>query len=500
MTEKSVIIIGAGIAGLSAGIYAQMNGYKTQIFEMGIKPGGLCTAWERKGYIIDGCLNWLVGTSPQSSYHHLWLEVGALKGQQIVNLDQFMQVESATGKTITFYCDIDKLEQHLIENAPEDAQPISEMAKAVRRFAHFDMPADKAPELYSPIDKIKMFSKMSPYMGDLQKWGKLSVKDFAARFQNPGLREACLAILPPDFSAISLIFMLGWMTAKNAGYIIGGSMELSLALEKRYCELGGKINYKCGVEKILVENGQAVGIRLANSTEHKADYVISAADGHSTIYEMLEGKYTDSTIDDYYKMPLFQPLVYIGLGINRSFSDIAQLISGMAIPLDKPITIGEKANRSLFVHAFNYDPSFASSGKTSLIVSFESDFSYWAELNQNQAAYDAEKERIAVAVVTALNKRFPGLAKEVEMWDVSTPVTFYRYTGNWQGSFEGFIVTPQNFTMQMKKTLPGLSNFYMAGQWVQPGGGLPTALTTGCHVIQILCNKDKKKYTATIPK
>ncbi len=60
--DKSVIIIGAGIGGLSTGCYAQMNGYKTRIFEMGDKPGGLCTAWQRKGYIIDGCLHWLVGS------------------------------------------------------------------------------------------------------------------------------------------------------------------------------------------------------------------------------------------------------------------------------------------------------------------------------------------------------------------------------------------------------------------------------------------------------
>ena len=51
--EKSIIIIGGGIAGLSAGCYAQMNGYQSQIFEMHHLPGGLCTAWERKGYVFD---------------------------------------------------------------------------------------------------------------------------------------------------------------------------------------------------------------------------------------------------------------------------------------------------------------------------------------------------------------------------------------------------------------------------------------------------------------
>ena len=55
MTDKSIMITGAGIAGLSAGCYAQMDGYRTQIFELHNIPGGLCTAWKRQGYVCDGC-------------------------------------------------------------------------------------------------------------------------------------------------------------------------------------------------------------------------------------------------------------------------------------------------------------------------------------------------------------------------------------------------------------------------------------------------------------
>ena len=59
--DRSIIIIGGGIAGL-AGCYGQMNGYQTQIFELHDKPGGLCTAWQRRGYTFDGCIEWLVGS------------------------------------------------------------------------------------------------------------------------------------------------------------------------------------------------------------------------------------------------------------------------------------------------------------------------------------------------------------------------------------------------------------------------------------------------------
>lgn len=63
-TGKSLAIVGGGIAGLCAGCYAQMNGYRSRIYEMHDLPGGLMTAWERKGYTIDYCIQWLVGANP----------------------------------------------------------------------------------------------------------------------------------------------------------------------------------------------------------------------------------------------------------------------------------------------------------------------------------------------------------------------------------------------------------------------------------------------------
>jgi len=84
---KSMIIIGAGIAGLSAGCYGQMNGYRSRIFEMHDLPGGLCTSWKRKGYTIDGCMHFLLGSNPGTGFYRIWEELGAVQGRQMVNQD-----------------------------------------------------------------------------------------------------------------------------------------------------------------------------------------------------------------------------------------------------------------------------------------------------------------------------------------------------------------------------------------------------------------------------
>lgn len=182
MMTKSVVIIGAGVAGLSAGCYLQMNNYETEIFEMHDKPGGLCTSWKRKDYTFDGCIHWLVGSSPSSSIYKVWMELHAIQDKEIVNFDEFCRIEGRGGEVFTVYTDADRLEE-MLRISPEDKQVISEFINAVREFAKIDLPVDKAPELYGPIDGIKFLIKFYPYPKLLRKWKKITIGSYAKRFK-----------------------------------------------------------------------------------------------------------------------------------------------------------------------------------------------------------------------------------------------------------------------------------------------------------------------------
>ena len=215
---------------------------------------------------------------------------------------------------------------------------------------------------------------------------------------------------------------------------------------------------------------------------------------------MLDGKYIDEKIRGYYdNFQLFTPLVYVGLGVNRRFDDLPPTGIGIVFPLKKPITIAIEERTTLHAKIYNYDPTLAPERKTVINVQFETDYDYWETLYKEPERYKVEKEQIANTVVGLLNHRFPGLASQVEMRDVATPMTWVRYTGNWRGSYEGWLLTPKTFMTRMSKTLPGLDNFYMAGQWVNPGGGMPAAAMSGSHTIQIICKKDKKKFVTSTP-
>ena len=499
-SDNSIIIIGAGFAGIGTGIYAQMNGYQTQIFEMHDKPGGLCTSWKRKGYTFDGCIHWLVGSNPQSGFNRLWQEVGIAQGREFINMDEYMRLEGADGRKLIFYSDIDRLEKHLLEFSPTDEKHIKDFIRGIRICLPFDQPAENVPLFTRLLKKLKIGVNFLVNGKKMQEWMKITAQDFAGRIKDPLLAEAFKEMWIPEFSMFFMLFTFAYLHNKNAGYPIGGSMPMSEALADRYEKLGGKIHYSKRVEKIIVEENKAVGIIFKDGTETRSEKIISAADGYSTIFNMLNGKYADEKIrEPYEKWLIFQPLIFVGLGVNRTFENEPLSVSGFSIPLRQPVEIGDTVRNRLWVHIYNHDPSLAPEGKSTIIVMLDSVHDYWKKLSEDRDAYRKKKEEIAETVVSLLDQRFPGLASRIEVTDVATPLTFERYTGNWQGSFEGWLITPENSKVLMKpmsQRLPGLENFYMCGQWIEPGGGLPTSIMSGRRLVKTLCKADRKKFRA----
>jgi phytoene dehydrogenase-like protein len=495
--KKSIAIIGAGIAGLSAGVYGRMNGYDTTIFEFHDKPGGLCTSWKCKGFIFDGCIHWLVGTNPKSGMNRMWRQLGALIDTEIIDHEEFLRVEDKDGKQFILYTNIDRLEEHMKELSPSDAETIDELTAALRKFTKFSSISDDMYEEKGAISKIGTGIKMMPFFRELSRYSKITIAEYSRRFKDKFLRgsfENCFGL--PEFPLIGLFMTIAWMHNRDAGYPVGGSLEFSKSIERHYLKLNGKIRYKSRVDKIIVDNNRAMGVRLADGTEHLADYVISAADGRTTIFEMLEGHYVSDEIKGYYKnLPTFRGNVQVSMGVKR---DLSKEPSLLLFPLEEPIMVaGEKRDRMGY-HHFCYDPTLAPKGKSVVLVGFDSDYEYWKELSGDRKAYEDEKRRIADTVIDILNKRWKGFSKDIEAVDVATPLTTEQYTGNWKGSIEGWLITKETMKMMfgkgMSKTLPGLDNFYMAGQWVEPGGGLPPAAQSGRKAIRMICKRDGRKF------
>ncbi len=131
----------------------------------------------------------------------------------------------------------------------------------------------------------------------------------------------------------------------------------------------------------------------------------------------------------------------------------------------------------------------------------DTSYAYWKELSKERGLYKAEKEKVSSIVIDELNKFIPGIKDQVEIMDVATPLTFERYTGNWQG-MQAWPVGPslvESAAGGFTRTLPGLENFYMAGQWADASVGLAAAAASGRRLIQMLCEKDGKQFVTMAP-
>lgn len=499
--EKSIIIIGAGFAGLAAGIYARLNGYSARIIEMHNQPGGLCTSWNRKGFTFDGCIHWLVGSSPRSGLHDIWEETGIIQERKFLDLEEYFRIEDhATGRTLVFHTDVDKLEKNLLEFSPADRLAIKEFTEGIRMCMHFDSPS-KHDSLITRLGKQASTVSLFLTRGrKLRKWMHITASQFSGRFEDPLLREAFMQMWIPEFSMFFMLFTFAYLHNRNAGYPLGGSKPMSEAMEARFKDIGGEILYNSKVVKIITSADKATGVMLEDGTRLMADRIISAADGHSTLFEMLEDRYGDkSSRMPYSEWLTFPPLIYVSLGVNRRFDDVPKSVSGFTFRLKEPVAIAGKFRTWLPVHVYNHDPSLAPQGKTTVTVMLESDYDYWKALEGDRKKYLEKKDEIAGLVISLLGQKFPGISSDIEVTDVATPLTFERYTGNWKGSFEGWLITPANSGVifkPMSQKIAGLNSFYMCGQWVEPGGGLPTSVMSAKRLLKTICREDGKKFRA----
>ncbi len=493
-----VIIIGAGLAGLTAGVYARLNGYSAKIFEHHRHPGGVVATWKRGEYTIEGGMHFLMGYRPGTPIYDLYQEVGLYPGLEVAPLDEYLNfVDVDSGRSIQLSGDLDRVQKALVEISPEDAALIKGIIAGAKVMAASDFGMGalaKAPALLTPIDMVKMFWSMRSYARLFVGRYNQEVKEYTAGVKSPMLKKVIDNMFLPEVPVWFVMMILGMASEGQLGVIKNGSRDFAERLAGRFKALGGEIAYRSTVKEIIVENDKAVGVRLEDGTEHQASTVISAGDGHRTVFELLKGKYIDKkTRVRYETWPLMTPFSTVDFGVKRTFEGEPPL---SIYSLREPIVAAGDRHSMIVVRIFNYTKAFAPPGKSVIQALLETDWDSWEQAREDMSKYKARKEALAAAALDFLETRYPGISGQVEVTDVATPYTLYRYTLNWKGAYEGWAPTPKNITKTIKRTLPGLDRFYLAGQWVAPGGGVPVSMYTGKHAIQMMCKRDKKEWMA----
>jgi phytoene dehydrogenase-like protein len=499
MQTKTIAIIGAGLAGLAAGVYAQMNGYCSIIFEHHSQPGGVAAWWRRGAYHVDGGIHFLMGHRAGQPLYELYRTLGAATPDSVVDMKEYgAYVDEATGKSVLLSADLPQIADALCRLSPADAKALTGLFAAAQDFrsaAVFDLGMGNPPELAGRLSALKQYWGMRGILKYFVGPYSRTAAEFARDLHDPMVRCVIENLFLPEVPVWFLLMLLGLLANRHMGLLTTGCEGFVRPIEARYRALGGEVRYRARVERILVEGDRTVGVQLADGERIPADVVISAADGRSTLFDLLDGRYIDAKTQARYRdwKPI-TPWMMLSYGVAREFPGEPHFTT---YRLAEPITVGSGRVDLLGVRVFNFSSHFAPPGKTVIQPSFETSWSYWDELlRRDRGAYEAEKARVSAEVLRRLEAHYPGLSSQVEMTDVATPYTTWRYTYNWQGAYQGWRPSAAQMVTTLPRTLPGLSGFIMAGQWVTPGGGVPTVLISGRDAIRILCRQEDRTFVA----
>lgn len=490
--KEKAVIIGGGIAGLAAGIYALKAGFDAEIYEKNAIPGGECIGWNRKGFHIDNCIHWLTGTKKGTDLYEVWKTVGALTDDtQYAPIDAFFS-STYKGESVTLWNDLERTERELIAVSPEDEEEIKHFIRCVEISKQCVYPIGKPMEMWGIKDYISMGASMKDFPKVMKEFGKISLEEYSKRFRSPLLQKMICDYLPKEYLAYSFFVSYATIADGNGGVPMGASLQMSLRMEKKFKDLGGVIYYNKSASQIVIEGRKAAEVKFEDGTSVKADHVIPAVDTYILFEKLLSKKYMPKELKAAYDEPKKYPAIS-GFQVAYATSADFRMESETTFIEIEPVMVGSRTFNRMYVKIYGYDPLCVKDGRQVIqtcISQYDDDFEYWKSLDKEE--YARVKEELVRKVSERIEEAFPKLKGGLEFLDAWTPLTYERYCNAYHGSYMSFVATPYGKQVKLKGQLKGIDNLYLAGQWTTSPGGLPVAVASGKFAIQRLLKRQHR--------
>jgi phytoene desaturase len=184
------------------------------------------------------------------------------------------------------------------------------------------------------------------------------------------------------------------------------------------------------------------------------------------------------------------PVVFASFGVENPYPQSPGLLN---IDHLEPFEVGGRRCETMYLRVCNDDPCYAPPGHSVVQALLPTDYDWWATRG---TGYNAAKDLIGDAILTKLEPHFPGIRSALRLTDVATPLTYWSMARSWRGAYEGWLPNREDVYGHVDKKLRGLQGLYMAGQWVEPGGGVPMVVLSGRQVVELLCHDAGEPFVA----
>ena len=473
-----LIVIGAGISGLTAAIYARRSGWETLILEKAATPGGLSTSWSRKGYTFEGGIHWLIGAIDAIPLHSVWVETGALQENNPVFFKDPVYTLVDGEDRIPLYRDL----HGLPVKGLRDRLALLSLKFHLWCFRYFHQPITdlrglkvRHPRPFSVLEYVRMLPAvlLTPLLM-LQ-----SSRFYAKRFSNKQIRNLLAAVVNPRNNALSMIYTLSTFSAGDSGYPAGGSVRMAGNMARTFTSLGGEIRYRTPALGIEPAAGRW-SVRTEGETL-EADAVIISADARTAIDRLFREPLQDRWARKMRRGLETTQCMFMGIGLRTSLPDWPR---SMQVVLRKPFQAAGLTFGTLVVDNYSRETDFAPEGCSVLTCLLHGpSYAFWKEARE-KGSYVQEKQAVMERFIEALSEEIPAIRGQVAVTDMATPLTYERYCGTFEGSYMTNWPALRTVCHAPIRYKPGL---YFTGQRTLYSGGLPPAAQSGRMVAQALC-------------
>lgn len=508
-TDCDVIVIGAGIAGLTASAILNRAGLRVLALEEQERPGGYFQGFARKGFSFDSSIQWLNNCNENGFI----TDVLRFIGDDYPRCRKMTRIRRYKGESFDYLLtsDPDQLRDRLLHDFPGEGEGIRRFfADCKKNAARFDVLRHRmrAVETMPFLQRLVFGMRMLRWVLPVWKFLRISAEKGLKRYFRDGAVQALFCC---EEKFMSVMMPICWAYAGDFQSPPPGGVEAFVRwLRARVETPSSRLLLRSRVERVLVEDGRATGVVLADGREVSGRCIIAACDSGSLFERMLPaGTVPEKRLRRLREADIYPSsvTVFLGLDCNASALGIGEELINLTIDAQPRAdhSSGDPRKGSLTVQAPSVrDGTLAPAGKSTLTIHCSARFEhedFW-RTGENFArgpAYRELKLRFADILIDRVEKALAvDLRRHIEVQEVATPITYWRYTRNRRGSIMGATPSDRNIKNKLAGLRTPLQNLFLGGHWAVYGGGMPMAVQAAANASLLVMQRLKNPAFARL--
>jgi phytoene dehydrogenase-like protein len=501
MENYDFIIVGAGMGGLSAANFLAKHNKKVLVLEKHSVPGGLVTSFARKEVHFDLGIHGLYELKENQTIPQFLEYWGAPPIPTVpCNGDMNCYID---GKKHVFKHG--SIKEDFKREFPEYEDDVDSLFAIMERINTEMFSGKEAPE--PPYDlnlfQLIMFGMKSKKQRPmLMKYGNKEAKKILDRFtDSEELKSAIYSYCP--YPMVFLAFAYQWGVFSNNEYPKAGMQAIPDAAVESLIRMGGELKLNAEVTEILVKNGHAFGVRTKTGNEYYGKVISNASPQYTYNWIKTEEKSVKVMKKKISAKKIFPSICALFMAVNDryDFGNVECItISGSKDYQKQP----EEYTEETAPIVINIYPKREGYRYRPLIALIPLPYSYLDNWKTKPGRVRGEeyrelKKRVSEIILSRINNHLGSdFIKALEYHELSTPITYERYTYSQQGSFMGWSIEEKEYGKYMKQRTD-IKNLYLVGQWVFPGFGVAGVMASGYYLAKEILKAEgidlKKEFT-----